>query len=268
MLKLLTHYVEKPWGRTDLPSIFSASQGRQIGEVWFESPDGQDLPLLVKYIFTSERLSIQVHPNNAQALAKGLRRGKEEIWYILDCEPGASLGIGLIRPLTTEAFRAAAMDGSIEQLMDWKPVKPGDCYFIPAGTVHAIGAGITLVEIQQNADITYRLYDYGRPRELHLEDGAAVSHLAPYTRDLIEAPLGNERRIIDDTQAPFTLDLVHWDGEQSVSLPHRKQMWFTPLTGTGTVNGQVWEKGDCLLLTGDCRIDVATPASILLATPR
>ena len=268
MLKLRTHYVEKPWGRTDLPSIFSATEGSQIGEVWFEGPDGQDLPLLVKYIFTSERLSIQVHPNDAQAMAKGLRRGKEEIWYILDCEPGAVLGIGLIRPMTTEAFRAAATDGSIEQLVDWKPVKPGDCYFIPAGTVHAIGAGITLVEIQQNADITYRLYDYGRPRALHLEDGAAVSHLAPYARDLIEAPLGTERHIIANTEAPFTLDLVHWHGEKSVSLPDSKQMWFTPLSGAGTVNGEVWAKGDCLLLTGDCTIDVTTPASILLATPR
>uniref|UniRef100_UPI0005BE7CFD type I phosphomannose isomerase catalytic subunit n=1 Tax=Sphingobium xenophagum TaxID=121428 RepID=UPI0005BE7CFD len=80
MLKLRTHYVEKPWGRTDLPSIFPATEGSQIGEVWFEGPDGQDLPLLVKYIFTSERLSIQVHPNDAQAMARGLRRGKEEIW--------------------------------------------------------------------------------------------------------------------------------------------------------------------------------------------
>lgn len=268
MLKLRSHYVEKPWGRTDLPSIFSDGEGCKIGEVWFECPDGQDLPLLVKYIFTSERLSIQVHPNDAQAAAKDLLRGKEEIWYILDCEPGASLGIGLTHSMTAEAFRAAVMDGSIEQLINWKPVKPGDCYFIPAGTVHAIGAGITLVEIQQNADITYRLYDYGRPRELHLEEGIAVSHLAPYTRDLIEAPLGSSCRLIADTEAPFTLDLVHWQGEQLVSLPDSKQMWFTPLTGAGTINGQAWGKGDCLLLTGDCMIDVAVPASILLATPR
>lgn len=268
--KLVPHYVEKLWGRTDLPAIFAAaSTGRQIGEVWFESADGRDLPLLVKYIFTSERLSIQVHPDDVQAVDKGLVRGKEEIWYILDCEPGATLGIGLIAPLTPDQFRAAAQDGSLEQWIDWKPVKPGDCYFIPAGTVHAIGAGITLAEIQQNSDITYRLYDYGRPRELHLEDGVAVSHLLPYARDLTEAPLGSETRLIGDDEAPFSLDLVHWSGDQSISLPDGKPLWFTPLSGAGTVNGLSWEKGDCLLLDGDCAFTLtAGPVSALLAIPR
>lgn len=267
--KLSPHYVEKPWGRTDLPSLFAAGAGRQIGEVWFESADGRDLPLLVKYIFTSERLSIQVHPDDAQARAKGLARGKEEIWYILDCEPGATLGIGLTAPMSLDQFRAAAQDGSLEQWIDWKPVKPGDCYFIPAGTVHAIGAGITLAEIQQNADLTYRLYDYGRPRELHLDDGAAVSRLQPYDRALTEAPLGSEARLIADSEAPFSLDLVHWTTDQSLSLPDGKLLWFTPLTGAGMVNGLPWEKGDCLLLEGECIFTLtAGPVSALLAIPR
>ncbi|MBJ7442214.1 MAG: class I mannose-6-phosphate isomerase [Sphingopyxis sp.] len=267
--KLSTHYVEKPWGRTDLPSLFAAGAGRQIGEVWFESADGRDLPLLVKYIFTRERLSIQVHPDDVQARAKGLPRGKEEIWYILDCEPSATLGIGLTAPMSPDQFRAAAQDGSLEQWIDWKSVKPGDCYFIPAGTVHAIGAGITLVEIQQNVDVTYRLYDYGRPRELHLDDGAAVSRLQPYDRALIEAPLGSEARLIADSEAPFSLDLVHWTTDQSLSLPVGKLLWFTPLTGAGTVNGLSWEKGDCLLLEGECIFTLtAGPVSALLAVPR
>ncbi len=267
--KLRPHYVEKPWGRTDLSPIFAPPQGRRIGEIWFESPDGRDLPLLFKYIFTSERLSIQVHPDDAQAVNKGLTRGKEEIWYILDCKPGAMLGIGLTAALSPDQFRAAAQDGSLEQWIDWKPVKPGDCYFIPAGTVHAIGAGIILAEIQQNADITYRLYDYGRPRALHLEDGVAVSRLVPYDRDLIEAPLGRETRLIGDGEAPFSLDLVHWTADQHVSVPNGKLLWFTPLAGAGTVNGLSWEKGDCLLLKGDCAFTLtAGPASALLAIPR
>lgn len=273
MQKLVPHYVEKPWGRTDLPAIFAAGAGRQIGEVWFESADGRDLPLLVKYIFTSDRLSIQVHPDDAQAAAKGMLRGKEEIWYILDCEPGATLGIGLTAPMAPDQFRAAAQDGSLEQWIDWKPVKPGDCYFIPAGTVHAIGAGITLAEIQQNADVTYRLYDYGRPRELHLDDGVAVSRLTPYDRAVGEAPLGREARLIGDDEAPFSLDLVQWNADQSVSVPEGKQMWFTPLSGAGTVNGRSgdlsWEKGDCLLLEGECAFTLtASPVSALLAIPR
>jgi len=270
MQKFEPYFVEKPWGRTDLPPGFAAAgAGRQIGEIWFESTNGRDLPLLVKYIFTSDRLSIQVHPDDAQAAAKGLPRGKEEIWYILDCEPGATLGIGLIAPMSSDQFRAAAQDGSLEQWIDWKPVKPGDCYFIPAGTVHAIGAGITLVEIQQNADVTYRLYDYGRPRELHLDDGVAVSHLQPYDRALIEAPLGSETRLISDEEAPFSLDLVHWSEDQTVNVPDGKLLWFTPLTGAGTVNGLVWEKGDCLLLDNDCAFALtAGPVSALLAIPR
>jgi len=270
MLKLVPHYVEKPWGRTDLPPIFAAAgAGRQIGEVWFENGDGRDLPLLVKYIFTSERLSIQVHPDDAQACNKGLARGKEEIWYILDCKPGATLGIGLTAAMAPDHFRAAAQDGSLEQWIDWKPVKPGDCYFIPAGTVHAIGAGVTLVEIQQNADVTYRLYDYGRPRELHLDEGVAVSRLTPYKHVLIEAPLGSETRLIADSAAPFSLDLVHWNEDQSVSVPDGKLLWFTPLNGAGKVNGLSWEKGDCLLLEGDCAFTLtAGPGSALLAIPR
>src|SRR3546814_2781805 len=93
---------------------------RSIGEIWFEGPAGRHPPLLVKYIFTSEKLSIQVHPNDAQARERGLPGGKEECWYILDAEPDAKLGIGLTRRLSGEELRAAALDGSIEQLMDWK----------------------------------------------------------------------------------------------------------------------------------------------------
>lgn len=267
MQKLRPRSVEKPWGRTRLPNIFTNDDERRIGEIWFESLTGEDLPLLVKYIFTSERLSIQVHPDDEQAIAKGLSRGKEEIWYILDCEPGALLGVGLTSTLTPEQFRQAAENGSLERFIDWKPVKPGDCYFIPAGTVHAIGAGIALVEIQQNADVTYRLYDYGRPRELHLDDGIFVSHLTPYDRDVINAPLGSNHRLISETEAPFSLDLAHWPEDEAISLPQTESpIWFTPLSGSGRANGIAWEKGDCLLLDGDCDIALTTPACVLLAT--
>jgi mannose-6-phosphate isomerase len=145
--------------------------GRRIGEICYEAEGPEPLPILVKWLFTSEKLSIQVHPNDIQAQARGMPSGKEECWYIVDAEPDAVLGMGTKTPLDAEALRTASLSGEIEQLMDWKPVKPGDYFYIPAGTVHAIGAGITLVEVQQYADITYRLYDYGRPRELHLEDG-------------------------------------------------------------------------------------------------
>ncbi|MCX7284515.1 MAG: class I mannose-6-phosphate isomerase, partial [Novosphingobium sp.] len=154
--------------------------GKRIGEVWFEPP--AEMPdTLVKYIFTSEKLSVQVHPSDAQAAELGeADRGKEECWLVIAAEPGAKLGIGFKQPIDAETMRRAAVDGSIEDMMAWHPVKPGDFFYIPANTVHAIGAGITLIEIQQNSDITYRLYDYGRPRELHLDKGMQVASSAPY----------------------------------------------------------------------------------------
>ncbi|MFY7836011.1 MAG: class I mannose-6-phosphate isomerase [Novosphingobium sp.] len=175
-MKLLSKcMVEKPWGKDVLPAPFTAPEGQRIGEIWFEPPP--EMPdILVKYIFTSEKLSVQVHPSDAQARELGESdRGKEECWLVLDAEPGATLGIGFKAPIEADRMRAAALDGTIEHLMEWYPVQRGDFFYIPAGTVHAIGAGITLVEIQQNSDITYRLYDYGRPRELHLHKGVAVA---------------------------------------------------------------------------------------------
>ncbi|MGE4322901.1 MAG: phosphoheptose isomerase, partial [Sphingobium sp.] len=188
--------------------------------------------------------------------------------YILDAEPDARLGIGLTRPLSPAAFRAAALDGSLEDLIDWKPVKAGDCFFIPAGTVHAIGAGITLAEVQQNVDVTYRLYDYGRPRELHLDDGAAVSRLEPYRRLPVEARLGEERRLVSDEEAPFWLDLRALNAGEQVDLPGDERLWFLPLSGTGAVDDQRWSKGECWLIDGQARITVEDSGAALLAAAR
>jgi mannose-6-phosphate isomerase len=151
-VKLSRKYVEKPWGRTSLPPMFDAPAGQRIGEVWFTG--GTDLPLLAKYIFTSERLSIQVHPNDEQARARGLSSGKTECWYILDAEPDAVIGLGLTGQVSAEDLREAALDGSIERLIDWRPVNAGDFIVVPPGTIHAIGAGISLLEFQQNVDVT------------------------------------------------------------------------------------------------------------------
>ena len=179
--------VAKPWGRTDLPAAFGSVE-EPIGEVWFG--DAHDLPpLLVKWLFTAERLSVQVHPDDVQAAARGLPSGKEECWVVVAAEPGAHLGIGTRAPLDAEALRAAALSGEIATLLDWKAVAAGDWFHIAPGTVHAIGAGVTLIEVQQHADVTYRLYDYGRPRALHIDDGVAVSRAEPY-RDPRHGRLG------------------------------------------------------------------------------
>ena len=163
---LPTRAVAKPWGRDSLPAPFAAPAGERIGEIWFEPPP--EMPeLLVKYLFTSENLSVQVHPADAEAPPG--HRGKDECWLIVRADPGARLAVGFKTPIERETMRAAALDGSIEALLDWREVQSGDFLYLPAGTVHAIGAGLSLIEVQQNSDITYRLYDYGRPRELHLD---------------------------------------------------------------------------------------------------
>ena len=111
--RLAHHVVEKPWGRTDVPARYGATPGQRIGEVWFTAPDDIPQPLLIKYLFTSERLSIQVHPNDRQAQARGLAGGKSECWHVLETEGDARLGIGLTHEIGTDALRAAALDGSI-----------------------------------------------------------------------------------------------------------------------------------------------------------
>lgn len=245
-MKLERRYVEKPWGRTELPRMFDPPQGQRIGEVWFTGAGEQ--PLLAKYLFTSERLSIQVHPNDEQARARGLERGKSECWYILDADGDATLGLGLKRRVSADELRHATLDGSIEQLLDWRPVRAGDFFLVPAGTIHAVGAGITLLEFQQNSDVTYRLYDYGRPRELHLEDGVAVAAADPYPDSLAQHLSPSDLRTLVD--GPQFL-LVHTDKDALTD----RQRWMMPLEGAVRYNGEKAHPGDCLLVEAGGRVE-------------
>jgi mannose-6-phosphate isomerase len=263
---LATKYVEKPWGRDTLPALFPDGAGRRIGEVWFDGPQGRHPPLLVKYIFTSERLSIQVHPDDAQGQARGLPGGKSECWLVLAAEPGATLGMGTIEALDGETLRATSLDGRIEALMDWKPVQAGDFFYIPAGTVHAIGAGITLVEVQQNVDVTYRLYDYGRPRELHLEDGVAVSRAEPYARPATNVAAQEAAALLDRGEAPFALRLATLAPEARRIGADAGLCWFVPLDGAGTIDGAPWSAGQCWLVEGVASLAVDQGGRCLLAT--
>lgn len=251
-MKLQPEAVEKPWGRTEIPAIFGPTHGRRVGEIRFSGP--ADLPLLVKYIFTSERLSIQVHPNDRQAHARGLRSGKEECWYILDAKPGATLGLGLTREVDREELRSAALDGSIERLIDWKPVRAGDFFTVPAGTVHAIGAGLSLLEFQQNADVTYRLYDYGRPRELHLEDATAVARPEAYPSECSRHVNGGPTVLVD---GPLFSLVQAVAGETPADLSNRSR-WVIPLDGEVRADGDSVGPGECLLVDAGARIDLGS----------
>ena len=242
-MQLATKTVEKPWGKDVLPPPFVAPDGQRIGEIWFEPP--AELPqLLVKYIFTSEKLSVQVHPSDEQTLAAGIgRQGKEECWLVVDAEPGAVLGVGFHEEIGSEAMRAAALDGSIEDMLVWHEVQAGDFFYIPAGTVHAIGAGCSIIEIQQNSDITYRLYDYGRPRELHLDEGMAVAKGEPHDPACRKHVPPGDARLVDGPH--FRLDQVAGTPGPDVAERYHGPLLVIPRTGKAKVEGEEIVPGQC-----------------------
>lgn len=260
-MKLEKHLVDKPWGRTDIPLEFGTVNGRRVGEIWYSMEAEEPLPILVKWLFTSERLSIQVHPDDAQAHARGISSGKEECWYVVDAEPGAVIGIGTKHSLSSEELHAASLSGDIEGLMDWKQARAGDYFYIPAGTVHAIGAGVILVEVQQYADVTYRLYDYGRDRELHLDDGVAVSLAKPYT----DVRSGHAKLGSQLVEGPhFQLWLVS-DLKDILELPPSGYIWVIPLSGHVQTDGELAAKGDCIITSERANITFSSDAVALVA---
>ncbi|HTG38087.1 class I mannose-6-phosphate isomerase [Sphingomonas sp.] len=265
--KLATHRVEKPWGRMRLYPGFAdpAPDGEPVGEVWFQQPGDTTPDLLIKYLFTSEKLSVQVHPNDEQAQARGLPRGKDECWLILDAEPDSTIAVGTVRPMSADELRAAALDGSIEDLLYWKPVKAGDFLYSASNTVHAIGAGITLIEVQQNSETTYRLYDYGRPRELHLDDGVTVSDPVPYAPYPSPGEVAPGRTIL--VEGPkFVLE--RWTGgARDVNLPDGETGWLVPVRGSGRVSGVEWQAGECVSVTGGEALEASDDADLLFAYP-
>ena len=263
---LETRTVEKPWGRDVLPPPFTAPEGKRIGEIWFEPP--RDLPqLLVKYIFTSEKLSVQTHPSDAQTEAGGLgRQGKEECWLVIDAEPGATLGIGFNERIDAGTMRTAALDGSIEGLLTWHEVKAGDFFYIPANTVHAIGGGCSIIEVQQNSDITYRLYDYGRQRELHLEEGMAVANGEPYdmSRHLV-LPESGDVALVDGPY--FRLDRVDGLPDRETAARYHGALLVIPREGDAIVEGEVVAPGQCGLAASIDEVVFAPQGSCLIAQP-
>ena len=248
--RLKTTRHEKVWGTTNLSPIFSAAD-QKIGEVWFE--DEEPLPLLFKFLFTSERLSIQVHPDDAYAGAHEQSLGKTEMWHILRADEGGEIGLGFEKQYSREEVAAAALTGEIEHMLTWRRVRAGENYFVPAGEVHAIGAGVAICEIQQNSNVTYRLYDYGRPRELHLERGLEVRHTGPYQglkAGVVECPY-------------FRVERMRLDAALSLSGPRTVVMI---LDGKGKVAGEPYQRGEGWRLLRNVTIEPSRATTLLYVT--
>ncbi len=251
---------EKPWGLTQLPEPFGHLSGAPVGEIWFDPPPGAEL--LVKYLFTSDRLSIQVHPDDQQAKQRGKASGKEECWYIVDARPGAVIGIGTWRILDAAGLRTACLSGEIEELLEWHPVSAGMFFHVPPGTVHAIGAGISLIEVQQNSDVTYRLYDYGRPRPLHLREAIDVAHAGPMPQAL--------RQFVDPMQTrpllrSAALNVFHYSAADSRIVNLTTSTLIIPIAGHVELGGVAICSGECALVEGEDRIEMKHGARLLAA---
>jgi mannose-6-phosphate isomerase len=223
---------EKVWGKTRLLPWFPDAE-RPIGEAWYLCD--RELPLLVKLLFTSERLSVQVHPDDGEDGP----RGKTEMWHILEAEPGATIALGFREPIGREQLVDSARTGEIERLVHWMPVKAGETYFTPAHTVHAIGAGIVLCEIQQNSDVTYRLYDYGRPRELHLDQAARISELGAHPGAVADGVVRSKHFVTE----PVAMAA----GEERWPESRNCHLWIC-IEGDGAIDGCPFGRGEVWLV--------------------
>lgn len=243
-LLMKPYFDPRPWGARDLAPIYDlhVHPGEEsIGEVWLtwdncevangplagtklgevcrrygralvgdSARDAGRYPLLIKFLFPEDKLSVQVHPDDATAQRQGEPCGKTECWYVLNAKPGAQIALGLKPGTTREQFERSIHENRAEELLNWSRLEPGDMFFVEAGTVHTLGGGSVLLETQQNSDTTYRLYDYGRPRELHVRQGMEAMKEETIAGKIARQPLGdgherliaNEKFVVDR----FTLD--------------------------------------------------------------
>ena len=227
------HALPKPWGIVDLrPWSNARHDGSPIGEIWYERPDGAaiDPSLLLKLLFTNQPLSIQVHPDDAFAHSMGLPSGKTEAWYVLNAAPEAKIALGLKQRLTPQQLRAAIDDGSISDLVVWHAVSSDDVILVPAGTIHAVGAGLVIAEIQQRSDVTFRLFDFGRKRELHIESAIAVTNTGPAEFQVQQNRL-TEERILLVSNPHFVFERIDLAPNSAWCLEAEQETWFLVVSG-------------------------------------
>lgn len=272
-LRLHPEFYERVWGARTLAPIYSREiTGNPIGEVWLtgesckvangplqgaslaelsqefgarligdSSPHQTRFPLLIKFLFPKDKLSVQVHPDDEGAARVGQPCGKTECWYVLHAEPGSQIGLGL-KPGTTKAqVERAIRETRMEQLLNWIDVREGDLIYVDAGTVHAIGPGAVIVETQQNSDTTYRLYDYGRPRELHIEQGLQATREQTRAGKVERQPVQSEngKSQVNLVASPcFIVDKFSLSRTWEFRRPHhtRRSVWcLVAIRGGGVI---------------------------------
>ncbi len=229
--------VAKPWGVTDpRPWVQPRGDGAAIGELWYQRTGNacSSASLLLKLLFTSQPLSIQVHPDDAFARSIGLPNGKTEAWYVVEAADGAKVAIGLSRSCSPQQLRRSIEDGSIADLVVWRSVEAGDVISVPAGTIHAIGAGLVIAEIQQCSDTTFRLFDYGRKRDLHVDCAVAAVRTGAAEFQVRSSRLSGQRTLLVSNQH-FILERIVLPPESIWGLESAQETWLLVLSGSATI---------------------------------
>jgi len=260
------HALPKPWGVFDLlPWSNARHDGNAIGEIWYErdSQATADTSLLLKLLFTSQPLSIQVHPDDKFAHSIGLPSGKSEAWYVLSAAPDAKIALGLNQHLTRQQLRNAIDDGSISNLVVWQTVSADDVIFVPAGTIHAIGAGLVIAEIQQRSDATFRLFDYGRQRELHVDRAIAVANTGPAIFQVKPKRITRERTLLLSTPH-FVFERINLAPNSAWRMNAERETWILILSGNAFIGSFDVGVGDVMFAQSD-RVTIHTNADGMTA---
>ena len=273
--RLAPRFSERIWGKPNLrPWFEDTGTSELVGEAWLTGPEcvietgllqrktlaaavaeteeivgpkgDREFPLLVKMLFPNAKLSVQVHPDDAQAQAIGQARGKTECWYVLEAEPGATVALGLKDGVDAAGVRAAVADGTMESLLNHVPVSVDDMVFVDAGTIHAIGPGVVLLETQQTSDTTYRLFDYGRPRELHVEQSLGVMKTQTKAGKIAPRAMDGFTRLIEEQY--FSVDRFELEGGGVVEVPMESVGCLVGLAGSGTVDGVAVKAGQAVVV--------------------
>jgi mannose-6-phosphate isomerase len=295
--RIAPRFVDRVWGTRDLrPWYDRVTEGNPIGEVWLTGDEclvgtgphaGQTLgglfggasetllgagapspqsPLLIKVIFAREKLSVQVHPDDRLARKYGQPRGKSECWVALAAEPGAQVAVGLKPGVTLDKVREGIVAGTLEESLNMLPVAAGDAIFVDAGTVHAIWPGSILLETQQNCDLTYRMYDYGRGRELHIEKSLEATRLVTRAGKVAAKVLADRTILLDEKY--FRVERLTVAGSRaSTSLrgegePDHGLAYLFAASGTGRITGEGFEPVD-LPARGIVAVPAASPAFVI-----